>query len=315
MTKENLTASRGFGHLLAVFTIIIWGTTYISTKVLLTGFEPTEILIIRFVMGFVILFFLYPHILKPQGWKHEILFALAGLSGITLYYLLENIALVYTQASNVGVIICVAPFFTAFVARAVWGKKAPLRLFFFLGFILAMIGISLISFTGEAVTFSLKGDFLALLAAVVWSFYSVITKILSDYEYPVIQITRRYFFYAIIFMIPALFLLPFDPDLALLKEPRYLLNILFLGVVASAICFITWNSSVKILGAVTTSIYIYLTPVVTVITAMIVLHEHLTPSEWIGVVITMIGLFLSEFRNRSEGARGKKVVQKFIYFE
>ena len=303
LAARNFSTSRGFGHLLAIITIIIWGTTYISTKVLLTGFEPTEILIIRFIMGFLILFFLHPHILKPQGWKREIPFALAGLCGITLYYLLENIALVYTQASNVGVIICVAPFFTAFIARAVWGKAAPLRLFFFLGFVLAMIGISLISFTGTSVTFSLKGDLLALLAAIVWSFYSVITKILSDADYPVIQITRRYFFYAIILMIPALIFLPFSPDFTLLKEPRYLLNILFLGIVASAICFITWNSSVKIIGAVTSSIYIYLTPVVTVITAMIVLHEHLAPSEWIGVVITMIGLLLSEYRPKKHTPR------------
>lgn len=304
MAAEHFSNSRGVGHLLAIFTIIIWGTTYISTKILLTGFEPTTILILRFVMGFVILFFLHPHFLKPQGWRREILFALAGLCGITLYYLFENIALIYTQASNVGVIICVSPFFTAFIARAVWGKKAPLRLLFFLGFILAMIGISLISFTGEKVSFSLKGDLLALLAAVVWSFYSVITKVLSDYDYPVIQITRRYFFYAIILMIPALVVLPFHPDFTLLKEPRYLLNILFLGIVASALCFITWNSSVKILGAITTSIYIYLTPVVTVITAMIVLNERLTASEWIGVVITMIGLLLSEYRSRSRTPDG-----------
>lgn len=296
-------AGSGAGHLLALFTILVWGTTYISTKVLLTGFRPTEILIIRFIMGFIILFILHPKILKPQGWKREILFVLAGLCGITLYYLLENIALVYTSASNVGVIICIAPFFTAFIARAVFGKDSPLRVFFFIGFVLAMIGISLISFTGEGVRFSLKGDFLALLAAVVWSFYSVITKILNNYNYPVIQITRRFFFYGIIMMIPALILLPFDPDLSLLKEPTYLLNILFLGIVASAICFITWNYSVKLLDAVTTSIYIYLTPVVTVITAMIVLGERLLPLEWMGVAVTMVGLFLSEYKGKHDGKR------------
>ena len=298
MTSSKFTSSRGFGHLLGIFTVVVWGTTYISTKVLLTGFHPTEILLIRFIMGFCILFCLHPHLLKPQGIKREILFALAGLSGITVYYLLENIALMYTQASNVGVIICIAPFFTAFISRIVWGKKAPLRLLFFLGFIVAMIGISMISFTGERVAFSLKGDLLALLASVVWSFYSIITKVLSDYEYPVIQITRRFFFYAIIFMIPALVFLPFHPDLTLLGQPKFLLNILFLGVVASAICFISWNVSVMILDAVTTSIYIYLTPVVTVITAMIILGERLQATEWVGVGLTMAGLLLSEIRVR-----------------
>ena len=92
MKSTDAKFSRGFGHFLALITVAIWGTTYICTKVLLTGFGPTEILMIRFVMGFGILFLLHPHLLKPQGWKQEILFALAGLTGITLYYLLENIA-------------------------------------------------------------------------------------------------------------------------------------------------------------------------------------------------------------------------------
>lgn len=298
MVLFKTPSNNSLGHLLALFTILVWGTTYISTKVLLTGFQPTEILLIRFIMGFCVLFLMRPKFLKPQGWKREILFVLAALCGITLYYLLENIALVYTNASNVGVIICIAPFFTAFIARAVFGKKAPLRAVFFIGFVLAMIGVSLISFSGEGITLSLKGDFLALLAAVVWSFYSVITKILSDYNYPLIQTTRRFFFYGIILMIPALILLPFSPDLTLLGEPKFLFNILFLGIVASAICFITWNYSVKLLGAVSTSIYIYLTPVITIITSMIVLGERLLPLEWLGVVLTMAGLLISEYKSR-----------------
>ena len=292
--------SRPFGHLIAFFTIAVWGTTYISTKVLLSGFAPTEILITRFLIGFVVLFFMYPHILKFQGWKTELLFALCGLFGITLYYLLENIALTMTQASNVGVIICAAPFFTALLARLVWGKKAPLRAAFFIGFVIAMAGIALISFNGESVSVSMKGDLLALLASVAWSVYSVLLRMLGRHSYSIVQITRRLFAYAIVFMIPALFLLPFHPDFTLLAEPKYLLNLLFLGIIASAVCFVSWNQSVRILGAVTTSIYIYLTPVVTIITSMIVLRDRLMPLEWLGVVLTLAGLVISEYRSREE---------------
>ena len=291
--------SRSFGHLIAIFTIFVWGTTYISTKVLLTGFKPTEILMIRFVIGFIVLFLLNPHILKYQGIKLEALFAACGLCGITLYYLMENIALTMTQASNVGVIICVAPFFTALLARIVWGKKAPLRVSFFIGFVIAMAGIALISFNGESVSVSAKGDFLALMAAVVWAVYSILMRVLGKHDFSTIQITRRMFVYAIIFMIPALFFMPFHPDLSLLREPKYLLNLLFLGIIASAICFISWNQSVRILGAVTTSIYIYLTPVVTIITSMIVLKERLAPLEWLGVALTMAGLLISEYKSRN----------------
>ena len=101
------------GHLAAFVTIFIWGTTFISTKVLLKSFSPIEILFIRFLIGYATLWLVYPHQLKPAEKKQELCFAAAGLCGVTLYYLMENMALTYTLASNVGVIISIAPFFTA----------------------------------------------------------------------------------------------------------------------------------------------------------------------------------------------------------
>ena len=99
------------GHLAALLTIVIWGTTFISTKVLLVDFQPVEILFIRFMMGFLALLAVCPRRLQGVTRRQEGLFALAGLCGVCLYYLLENIALTYTMASNVGVIISVSPCF------------------------------------------------------------------------------------------------------------------------------------------------------------------------------------------------------------
>ena len=90
------------GHLCALLTIIIWGTTFISTKVLLVDFQPVEILFFRFVMGLLALLIIYPHRLTGMTRNQEFTFVAAGLCGICLYYLLENIALTYTMASNVG---------------------------------------------------------------------------------------------------------------------------------------------------------------------------------------------------------------------
>ena len=108
---------RKFGHLAAIFTIFIWGTTFISTKILLRAFEPVEILFFRFVMGYILLWIMNPHRLPIKSWKQELTFAAAGLTGMTLYYLMENVALTYSQASNVGVIVSIAPVFTAITAR------------------------------------------------------------------------------------------------------------------------------------------------------------------------------------------------------
>lgn len=110
---------KAVGHLAALFTILVWGTTFVSTKILLVDFSPIEILFIRFAMGLVALFLIAPKLLRWMGWRHERLFLLAGLFGVTLYYLLENIALTGTLATNVGVIVSVAPFFTAALERLV----------------------------------------------------------------------------------------------------------------------------------------------------------------------------------------------------
>lgn len=282
------------GHLLALLTVIIWGTTFISTKILLADFQPVEILFLRFIMGFLALLAAYPHRLKGTNRKQEITFAAAGLCGICLYYLLENIALTYTMACNVGVIISVAPFFTAILSRLFLKEEGKLRANFLLGFAVAMAGIFLIGFNGSKLELNPTGDVLALAAALVWGCYSVLTKKISGFGYHTILTTRRIFFYGILFMIPALFLFDFRPELSCLTDPVYLLNILYLGLGASALCFVTWNFAVKVLGAVKTSVYIYMVPVITIVTSVLILHEKITVLAGIGTVFTLAGLFLSE---------------------
>ena len=287
---------KTFGHLAALLTIVIWGTTFISTKILLVDFKPVEILFFRFLMGFVILLAISPKRLKTKSRKEELTFVLAGLCGICLYYLLENIALTYTLASNVGVIISVAPFFTAITAHLFMKSEEKLRLQFFAGFVVAMIGIVLISFSGQNLELNPLGDLLAIAAALVWAVYSILTKKISSFGYPVILSTRRTFFYGVLFMIPTLFFFDFQPGLSRFANMTYLFNILYLGLGASALCFVTWNFAVKELGAVKTSVYIYMVPVITVITSVLILHEKMTVSAVIGTVLTLIGLFLSEYK-------------------
>jgi drug/metabolite transporter (DMT)-like permease len=89
------------GHLTAFLTALIWGTTFISTKILLVDFQPVEILFFRFVLGLLALLLACPRPLKGTTVRQEATFAAAGLCGICLYYLLENIALTYSrQKSN-----------------------------------------------------------------------------------------------------------------------------------------------------------------------------------------------------------------------
>ncbi len=287
--KEEL-----LGNSFAVITILIWGTTFISTKVLLKVISPIEILFLRFTIGFIVLSLIYPQRLKIRDKRHELYFAAAGLCGITIYYLLENIALTSTFASNVGVIISIAPFFTVIFAH-LFLKGEKLKPQFFVGFIIAFSGIFLLSLNEiSALELNPVGDILAVLAAVVWAAYSVLTKKISEFHYNTVQTTRRIFFYGLVFMVPTLFILGFNPGIDLLIQPVNVFNILFLGLGASALCFVTWNSAVRILGAVKTSVYIYMVPVITVVTSIIILQEKITGVAGVGIVLTLIGLFVSE---------------------
>ena len=291
---------RASGHLMALITILIWGTTFISTKVLLVDFEPIEILFFRFVMGFLALLVIYPRRMRGATCRQEATFAAAGLCGVCLYYLLENIALTYTLASNVGVIISIAPFFTAIFTDLFIKDEKSLKANFFIGFVVAMIGICLISFNGAKMQLNPIGDLLAVAAAVVWACYSVLTRKISDFGYHTIQTTRRVFAYGIVFMIPALFLFDCRLGIERFSNPLYLGNLIFLGLGASALCFATWNMAVKILGAVKTSIYIYLVPVITVVTSALILRESVTIMSGAGTVLTLLGLFLSECRGKKQ---------------
>ena len=156
----------------AVFTILIWGTAFISTKVLLEDFMPVEILFFRFVMGYTALFLVCPHRLKTADHRQEVTFVLAGLCGVCLYYLLENIALTYTMASNVGVIISVAPFFTAVLSHLFMKPEGKLRINFLIGFVVAMAGVSLISFNGRELELNpICTNFRKIDKVAVWGFY------------------------------------------------------------------------------------------------------------------------------------------------
>ena len=91
----------------------------------------------------------------------------------------------------------------------------------------------------------------------------------------------------------------FHLGLERLENPVNSLNLLFLGLGASALCFVAWTFAIQRLGAVKSCVYIYLVPVVTVITAVLVLHERITWMAALGTALTLLGLGISEMRGFS----------------
>lgn len=289
----TITENRLTGHIVALFTIFVWGVTFISTKILLRSFSPYEILLIRFFIGWLALFALAPRRIKNFTPRTRLICAGAGLTGVTLYFLLENIALEYTTASNAAIIVSLAPFFTALVAFIFLKTRKP-EFNFYVGFVLSMSGVVLISYNPGETSLNPLGDALALLAAVAWAFYSALIRELTKSGIDTLTASRAVFFYGLLFMAPLAFWLPISFPVKTLFEPINLANILFLGVGASALCFASWTFAIKRLGVVRSSLYIYLVPGVTVVVAAFVLREPLTQKITLGVLLTVAGLLYAE---------------------
>lgn len=293
MTKDK---RQILGHVLACITQIMWGATFVSTKVLLKYFLPVEVLFTRAVLAFIALLIFYPHHLKLKNPRQELAFAGAGLFGIVMYYMLENTALTMTYASNVGIIVACAPFFVAVIV-GIFFKNEKSGIYFYIGFVVAIAGVILISLNGQK-NFQLNpmGDGLAFIAMISWGCYSTLIKKIGEWDYPTVAATRRIYFYGILFLIPVLIQQNASWKPELMLKPEVLSNFLFLGLFASAVGFLLWNLSTKWIGAVKTSVYIYVSPVVTVVLSMLVLHEKMTVVSVIGSALIFVGLVISQKR-------------------
>lgn len=281
------------GHILACGTQIMWGATFVSTKVLLNYFQPVEILFIRMLLAVIALFVIDPHPLRLGDRRRELAFVGAGLTGLVLYFLLENTALTMTYASNVGIIVACAPFFVAVMVGIFFKEKQGKN--FYIGFVIAIAGVIMVSVSGKQ-SFHLNplGDFLAFLAMISWGAYSAIVKKISEWDYPIVAVTRRIYFYGVILLLPVLLYEEDGWNLSAFREPTVIANLLFLGLCASALGFFLWNLATGWIGAVKTSLYIYVSPIVTVVLSMFVLHEKMTVFSVIGSVCILMGLMISQ---------------------
>jgi drug/metabolite transporter (DMT)-like permease len=283
--------------LLALFTVIVWGTTFIVSKVLLRTFDPVEIILFRFSLGYLVLWVVAPRAMPLHSPKHELYFAAAGLFGITLYFMGESIALKHTLAANVAVIIAMVPFFTAIVNRILF-RDERLTPRFFAGFAVAMAGVAVITFGGVTqLSLSPVGDLLAVLAALMWAFYSAALKKLGE-DYPVLESTRRMFFYGLLFLVPVVLFVCPEFHFSALQQTAHWSGFLYLGLLPSAMCYVTWNTAQRDIGTTSTSNYIYLDPVVTVAASVLLLHEPLTVWSVVGTILALMGLVVSQNRKQ-----------------
>ena len=293
--QQSVNTAQGTGryHLLAILTVAVWGTTFISTKILIeNGLSPQEIFLLRFVIAYVGIWLLSPRKLLADSRKDELWFLLAGLTGGTLYFLTENTALSLTQTTNVAFIICTTPLLTTGLSLLLYRQeKAGKGLL--AGSLVALAGVGMLIFNGSFVLkLSPLGDVLTLCAGVSWAVYSLIIRRLSG-RYPSVFITRKVFFYGILTVLPVFAEHPYSfPAEGFLRSAVWM-NLLFLSVLASLACFVAWNVVLKRLGTIQSSNYLYLNPLFTTVAAHLFLQEQLTVYAVIGVLLVLGGVFVA----------------------
>ena len=280
-------------HLITAAVVTIWGVTFVSTKVLLQhGLGPMDIMFYRFVIAYGCILAISHKRLWADNWKDEFMLMLSGLTGGTLYFIAENNALGISQASNVALLVCTTPIFTALLAN--WVFKEPLRKNMMIGSVIALLGVGLVVFSGSVILqINPLGDFLSIMAALMWAVYCLILKPLGN-RYSTAFITRKVFIYSILSALVYFIFDPLNMDIEILTHPIVVMNLLFLGIVASMLCFIAWNAAVKVLGPSRTANYIYVQPMSTLILSSIILSEVITLTSLIGAACIIGGVYLAE---------------------
>lgn len=283
-------------HLVAFMVVAIWGVTFVYTKLLLiAGLTAAQIFVLRFIMAYLLLF-VYSLIRKrfrlfASVWQDELLMVALGVTGGSLYFLTENSAMIYTTTTNTSLIVCLCPLIAALLI-ALFFRSMRLHGIQIVGTVMAAIGVCIVVLNGHFVLhLSPLGDMLAFGACLCWAFYSLL-MIPAGQRYDTLFITRKVFFYGLLSMIPYFLVFPDLPSLSVVLRIDVLANLLFLGCVASMLCFLAWNWVIKKLGAVIVTNYVYFNPVTTVIFAWLILAERITIYFLVGTLLILAGMYL-----------------------
>lgn len=279
-------------HLIAILIVVVWGTTFVSTKILLlNGLTPAGIFAIRFFIAYLGLFVISHKRMFCKNLKDELLVVLLGLFGGSMYFLTENMSLNYTTTTNTSLIVCSCPLFSTLLICYFF--KTKLTKSQILGDVFAFLGMAIVVLNGQFVLhLSPIGDMLAFGACLCWAFYSLIMRLLVS-NYSSVFITRKVFCYGLLTIIPWFLFRPEDSPINIdFTNPLLWGNILFLSLVASLTCYSLWTVCLKRLGVIAATNYVYINPIATVGAAVIILNEQITVWFILGSLFILAGLWL-----------------------
>jgi drug/metabolite transporter (DMT)-like permease len=279
----------------AVFAVVIWGASFIATKVVLRDISPVTIVWLRFLMGVVILGiavgvrkqFLLLH---KNEWLY---FALLGFLGITFHQWLQSNALQTSEASTTAWIVSTTPVFMALLGWIVLKEK--LGWIKIAGILLAFVGVLLVVYDGDIRAISLRsfgkpGDILILISAINWTVFSVLSR-RGLKQYPATLMMFYVMFIGWLFTSILFFATQNVAEIRNLTVNGWI-GITFLGVFCSGLAYIAWYDALQALTTAQTGVFLYIEPLVAVVVALLVLGESITAASLLGGAIIILGVWL-----------------------
>jgi len=272
---------------------VVWGWTFIATKICLAYVSPLELVGLRFLIGLPILFAIVLLRRTPLAFGRADAAPLALGSGIiTTHFLIQATALRYTSATHTGWIIAVVPLAIALLARVLLGERVGLRLW--AGIAVATAGLLLLVSAGSPSSLGWlenPGDWLALLSAFTWAAYTIVTRDLSRIRDPLAVTLAVYT--PLLAVCWTLILLTSRLSTLGSLPPRALGSLVFLGVLGTAAQWF-WQVGIARIGAARAGVFLYLEPVATTVLAVPLLGESYGAFTAVGGLLILGGVWWTQ---------------------
>lgn len=290
--KNRLSNYKYLVYLQIILAATFWGISYVWMKVVLEYYSPITTMFLRLSISSALIFVIFRKSRqKINRQDYPSFFILSFLSPFC-YFLGESFGLLHVSATVAAVIIATIPVFTPLLGLIAF--KERLSLINIVGFAVSFAGVLIMVLDADmkltASPLGLGLLFFAVLSALVNIIF--LKRLTAKYSsFTIISVQNLVG--ALLFM-PLFFVFDFGQFLITKPSAQALGSLLALAVFASTLAFMFYTTGVRILGIARTSIFTNLIPVITAITSFIFLKEAIDQSKFLGIMMVLSGLFLTQ---------------------
>ena len=285
-------------QVLLILATILWGGNFVIGRSVTGEIPPITLAFLRWCLAFIVFLpIVYKQVKRDlpifrENWK---IILVLGFTGVATYNTLVYIGVYYTTSINASLmnsLTSILIYILSFIFLKVTVSKNQV-----IGTIISILGVLFILSRGElsnilSLTFN-KGDLIVLIAVLSWSVYTLLVNKYSS-------VLPGFSTFLVSIAVGAVILFPISMiELATTTTPvtwsgHTIFAILYVGIFASIVAFLSWNRGVVKIGANRASIYLNFIPVFATIFATVFLGEQLQLAQIIGGLAVIGGVIFGD---------------------